>query len=414
MQIPLSQRISQMQFSPIRKLRSLELSAQARGIYIYHLNIGQPDIKTPTVYWESIRNIEESIPNGVLSYGPSDGIAEYKQALAAYYRRHQISVEPENIIVTTAASEAIIFTLFAICDYGDEIIIPEPYYTNYNGFASISGVRIKPILTSIENGFSLPDMSEFSKIVTDKTKAILICNPNNPTGAYYNNETLDNLIDFCIKHNLYLISDEVYREYTYTEPPVSILQRKGIGTLGIVIDSLSKRYSACGARLGSICTYNSKLIEQIMKCAQTRLCPPTLEQLAAIAVVNTADNEVENMRIEYCKRIDTITEALAKEPDIVFTKPKGGFYFLLKLPITDAEDFARFLLNDYNLNGKTVMVTPADAFYHSADIGKNEIRIAAVLNSDDLKEALKILIAGLRKYQKEMQSQTRNPQFPHA
>jgi len=400
MQLPLSQRISQMQFSPIRKLRSLELSAQKRGIYIYHLNIGQPNIKTPAVYWESIRKIEESIPNRVLSYSPSDGIVEYKQALASYYKRHHISVDPENIIVATAGSEAITFALFAICDYGDEIIIPEPYYTNYNGFASMCGVTIKPIHTSIENGFSLPEMSEFGKIITDRTKAIVICNPNNPTGAFYDGATLDRLIDFCIEHNLFLISDEVYREYTYIEPPVSILQRKSIGTIGIVIDSLSKRYSACGARLGSICTYNSEVIEQIMKCAQVRLCPPTLEQLAAIDLVNTADHEIETMRIEYGNRIDTIAEILEKEPDILFTKPEGSFYFLLKLPIADAEDFARFLLNDFHINAKTVMVTPANAFYQSANKGRNEIRIAAVLDVDDLKDALKILIVGLRIYQK--------------
>ena len=397
----LSKRIENMQFSPIRKLRPLELDAIFRGVEVLHLNIGQPDIPTPSSFWEKAA-ASSDITSGekVLAYGPSDGLPEFKQVLSDYYHRQHITLLPEHIMVTTAGSEAILFTLMAICDPGDEIIVPEPFYTNYNGFAAMAGVTIKPISTSIESGFALPATEDFAQLITEKTRAVLICNPNNPTGAVYPVDAIDALINLCYENALFLIADEVYRDFTYESEPVSILQRPGVEDVGIVIDSLSKRYSACGSRIGAICSYHKEFLSQVLKCAQSRLCPPTLEQTAAVSLVATGDSAVLEMKEEYRRRIAVIDEVIGSEEDILYSHPQGAFYSVLKLPVDNAETFAAFMLKDFQSEGTTVLVAPAAGFYQSPGKGIDEIRIAAVLKPKIMRQALTILIKGLREYQR--------------
>ncbi|MCD4652095.1 MAG: pyridoxal phosphate-dependent aminotransferase, partial [Candidatus Cloacimonetes bacterium] len=322
-----------------------------------------------------------------------------RQALSNYYKRNDIAVEPDDIIVTTAGSEAIVFAFSAVCNYGDEIIIPEPFYTNYNGFATLAGVTIKPLTTHVENDFALPSDAEIEALITDRTKAIMICNPGNPTGAVYPRADIERLAAIARKHNLFIMSDEVYREYVYDgNTHTSIMHIPDFSENAIMVDSISKRYSACGARIGCIVSRNKELMTAVLKFGQARLCPPTLEQLAATAATSLEDEYFVPMIAEYDSRRIVVHNALKQMDGVVCGKPQGAFYIIAGLPITDAEDFAIWLLKEFRHNGKTVMIAPAGGFYATPGLGANEIRIAYVLNAEKLTEAMEIFEIGLKKY----------------
>ncbi len=394
--LTLSSRNEITQESPIRKLAPFANKAKEEGVKIYHLNIGQPDIKTP----EGMVNAYKNIP-AIIEYGPSDGLLSYRKKLVEYYQGVGINAKLENIFVTTGGSEAIVFVLISATSPGDEIIIPEPFYTNYNGFASQAGVTVVPVTTNIEDGFHLPSIEEFEKKLTDKTKAIVICNPGNPTGAVFSKEKLQGLADFAKKHNLYLISDEVYREFTYDgKKSTSVFQLDGIDDNAIVIDSVSKRYSACGSRIGNILTRNQPLLDLVMKFGQARLCPPTIDQMAAEIAVDTPKSYFDEVIVEYEKRRDISYKRLSKIDGVVVPKPEGAFYMVIGLPIEDAEHFAKWLLSDFRLNNETLMIAPAAGFYGTKGLGKNQIRIAYVLNETDLNKSFDILEAALKEYSK--------------
>lgn len=391
--LTLSSRNAIMQESPIRKLAPFAVKAKNEGVHVYHLNIGQPDIETPQVMIDAYHNIPP-----VIEYGPSEGLLSYRKKLADYYCKVGIKVDESNIFITTGGSEAIIFTLLSALSPGDEVIIPEPFYTNYNGFAVMAGVKVVPVTTKIENGFDLPDISEFRARMTEKTKAIVICNPGNPTGAVFSRERLQELVDFARENNLYVISDEVYREFTYDCKATSILQFEDFEENGVLIDSTSKRYSACGSRVGCIVTRNKELIKLVLKFGQARLCPPSIDQQAAEAAIETPDSYFEDVQKEYMKRRDFAYTELSKIPGVVVPMPKGAFYMAVGLPVDDAEHFAKWLLSDFRYNNETTMVAPLAGFYASEGLGKNQIRIAYVLNTDDLKNAIEIIRLGLEKY----------------
>ena len=394
----LSERALNIQASPIRKLMPYANNAKKRGIKIYHLNIGQPDIETPKEMLDVYANYHDK----VLAYGPSQGLDVYRENLVNYYRKHNITIDVADIIVTTAGSEAIIFAMLATCNYEDEIIIPEPFYTNYNGFATITGVKIIPLTTQAENGFCLPDDNEIRTLISAKTKAIMLCNPGNPTGTVYPEKDIERVAKIAKENNLFIISDEVYREFVYDGlEHTSILDIDGLEELAIMVDSISKRYSACGARIGCLVSRNRELINSVIKFAQARLCPPTIDQLAANACIDIEAEYFLEILKEYDKRRNIVFEELQKIDGIVCIKPKGAFYIIAKLPIDDAEDFARWLLEEFSVNNETVMFAPAQGFYATPGIGKNEIRIAYVLNENDLKTAMDILRQGLEKYRKK-------------
>jgi aspartate aminotransferase len=391
----LSSRAELIQASPIRKLMPFADEAKRRGIYVYHLNIGQPDIKTPREMMDVYHNYSDK----VLAYGPSQGLEIYREDLVKYYKNHNIKLHTDDIIVTTAGSEAIIFALYVTCNPGDEIIIPEPFYTNYNGFATMAGVKIKPLTTYAENGFALPEKEKIESLISDKTKAIMLCNPGNPTGAVYSKEELSRIIELAKKYNLYVISDEVYREFTYDGThSTSILEFPEIEDKAIMVDSISKRYSACGARIGCIISKNKSLMASVLKFAQARLCPPTIDQLAADACIDLEKKYFEEILEEYKKRRDLVFNELQKIENVLCVKPKGAFYIIAKLPIDDAEDFAKWLLSDFSRDGKTVMFAPVQGFYSTPDLGKDEIRIAYILNEESLKKAMYLLREGLKEY----------------
>lgn len=391
-----SNRSAEMQYSPIRKLTPYAKAARENGTHVFQLNIGQPDIPTPKSFFSFDQSSIETV-----AYGPSDGLPAYKQALSNFYKRHAILLEPDQLIVTTAGSEGILFTLLAVCDYGDELIIPEPFYTNYNAFCTMAGVKPVAITTSIQSNFSLPHISQFEAKLSPKTKAVLICNPNNPTGAVYSKEALNALAEFCRKNNLVLIADEVYREFVFKQDPCSIMQLPGVGDHLVMIDSLSKRYSICGARLGSIATRNTELLKQLLKFAQSRLCPPTMEQLYAITLLRTSDDDILAMREQYRIRNAVISKALEDAPiPITYSTPEGAFYTMASLPIKDAEEFAVFMLSEFSLDNATVFIAPAEGFYSTPGLGHNEIRIAAVLEPEALKQAMHILLKGLDTFMK--------------
>ena len=393
--MPISKRLTNLPASPIRKLTPYATDAKNRGIHVYHLNIGQPDIRTPEAVLDRVRNLDMD----VLAYGPSEGLDEYRSTLPAYYRGRGIPVDKEDILVTTAGSEAVFFAMFAVCDPGDEIIIPEPYYTNYNGFAGMAGVNIVPITCSIENGFALPGIDDFKNKITPRTRAIMICSPNNPTGAVYSREALAALADLCMENDLYLIADEVYREFVYDGPAhTSILEFPDLADRAIVVDSISKRYSACGARIGALVCKNRELTAGILKVAQARLCPPTIEQIAAAAAIETPQEYFDSVKKEYMKRRDIVFNALSDILGVVCRKPAGAFYIVASLPVENAEDFAVFMLKDFSSDARTVMVAPAEGFYGTPGLGRNQIRIAYVLKEEDLKEAMDILKKGLSAY----------------
>ena len=391
----ISQKGSNMPASPIRKLVPYAEAAKKRGTHVIHLNIGQPDIKTPKVALEAIKNntIE------VLAYSMTEGSEKYRTKISNYYERNNISVSYKDIIVTTGGSEALSFAMGTIMDPEDEIIIPEPFYANYNGFATASGVKVVPIVSSIENNFSLPPISEFEKLITQKTKAILICNPGNPTGYLYTREEILQLAELAKKHNLFLVADEVYREFTYdgTEH-YSILQIPNFEEYAIVVDSVSKRYSMCGARIGCLVSKNSAVIETALKFAQARLSPPTFAQIASEAALDTPQEYFDRVIEEYVERRNTLVAELQNIDGVKVALPKGAFYCVAELPIADADNFAQWLLESFEMDGKTVMVAPAAGFYATEGLGKNQIRIAYVLEKKQLVKAVHILKEGLKAY----------------
>ena len=381
--------------SPIRKLVPFADQAKKKGIDILHLNIGQPDIKSPVESIEAIRNIDLDL----LKYEYSQGSYEFRNNLCSYYSNHNIDVTPNDIITKVGASEALSFTMNSICDPGDEVIIPEPFYANYNGFAKASDVKVIPITSKIEDNFSLPSIESFEDKISKLTKAIIICNPCNPTGYVYSKDEIIKIAELAKKHDLFIIVDEVYREFIYTDlKHFSILEDERFYDHAILIDSTSKRYSLCGARIGFIVSKNSELIETCLKFALTRLSPPTLALIAANEALNSDKNYIKNVIAEYSKRRKVLISELSKLQNIKYSDPMGAFYSIIKLPIKDAEEFAKFLLTDFSVNNESVMVSPASGFYSSENNGNDEIRIAFVLNSDKLKRAINIINLGLKEY----------------
>lgn len=381
--------------SPIRKLVPYAEEAKKRGIKVLHLNIGQPDINTPQVALEAVKNNNLKI----LEYSRTEGSEAYREKLASYYTRFNIEVAANDIIVTTGGSEALSFAIGSITDFGDEIIIPEPFYANYNGFATAAGVHVVPIVSQIDDNFALPKISEFEKLINPKTRAIVICNPGNPTGYLYTPEEIEQLAQIVKKHDIFLISDEVYREFTYdNRSHYSILQEAGIEENAIVVDSVSKRYSMCGARIGCLVTKNRDVIATAMKFAQARLSPPTYAQIASEAALDTPQSYFEEVKEEYVGRRNLLIEELQKIKGIKIGVPQGAFYCIVELPITDTDHFAKWLLNDFSINGETVMIAPAAGFYASEGHGKNQVRIAYVLEKESLKRAVHILKSALTSY----------------
>ena len=384
-----------MPASPIRKLVPYAEAAKKRGVKVYHLNIGQPDIKTPEVALDAVRNFKEIL----VAYSHSAGILSYREKLAEYYKKHNITIEPDEIIVGAGASEALLFAMQSIMDPGDEIIIPEPFYANYNGFATNAGINIVPINSTIESGFALPPIAEFEKSITDKTKAILVCNPNNPTGYLYSREELDVLKDLALKYDLFLIADEVYREFCYDgKKHYSVMHLEGLENNVVLIDSVSKRYSMCGVRIGVMISKNKELMASAMKFAQARLSPPSLGQVAAEAAIATPDSYFIEVLEEYHKRRDTVVAAINKIEGAFCPNPSGAFYVVAKLPIDDSDVFCQWLLEDFNYNNETVMLAPATGFYSTKGRGMDEVRISYVLNVDDLNHSMKALEEALKVY----------------
>jgi aspartate aminotransferase len=384
--------------SPIRKLAPYADIAKQKGHKVYHLNIGQPDIKTPEVAIEAVKNIDLSI----IEYSPSAGYESYRKKLAKFYQRQNVNVNPEDIIVTTGGSEALLFALATITDPGDEIIIPEPFYANYHAFASSTSATVVPVISTIETGFALPSIEDVEKLITSKTKAILICNPGNPTGYLYSEAEIKQLAGLIKKHDLYLIADEVYREFLYDgdDEHFSVMNLEDVDQNVIMVDSVSKRYSMCGARIGCLVTKNKMVLATVMKFAQARLSPPTIEQIACEAAIDTPQSYFDEVISEYKNRRDTLITELNKIEGVIVTKPKGAFYCIAQLPIDNSEDFAQWLLESYNLNGETVMVAPAAGFYSTPGMGLNQVRIAYVLNKKDLITAVNILKEALLVYNK--------------
>jgi aspartate aminotransferase len=392
----LSKRALEIQASPIRKLMPHAVNAKARGIKVYHLNIGQPDIPTP----EEMIKVYHEFSDKVLAYGPSQGLDVYREGLVEYYKRQGIELKVNDIIVTTAGSEAITFAMMVVGEVGDEIIVPEPFYTNYNGFATMAGLNLRPLTTYAETGFTLPESSIIEALINSKTKAIMLCNPGNPTGTVYSKAEIIRIAEICKKHNLYLISDEVYREFVYDGTThTSVLEVPNFADNAIMVDSVSKRYSACGARIGCIVSRNKELMDAVLKFAQARLCPPTVDQLAANACVYLKDEYFSALKDEYQARRDLVMNELNKIPGIVCKKPEGAFYIVAKLPIEDAEDFIIWLLNEYSVNNETVMAAPAEGFYATPGLGRNELRLAYILCKEDLQKAMNIFRSGLEAYQ---------------
>lgn len=381
--------------SPIRKLVPFAEAAKKQGTKVFHLNIGQPDIKTPAIAMEAVKNSTIE----VLEYSRSEGSDAYREKIAAYYKKCHIEVTPKDIIVTTGGSEALLFALGTIADPGDEIIIPEPFYANYNGFATSANIKVVPVVSKFEDNFALPPIDDFEVLITPKTKAILICNPGNPTGYLYSREEIKKLAAIVKKHDLFLIADEVYREFAYDgEEHYSVLQEEGMEEYAIIIDSVSKRYSMCGARIGCLVSKNKAVITTALKFAQARLSPPTLAQIASEAALETPQSYFDEVIVEYVDRRNTLVEALEKIDGVRVAKPKGAFYCIVELPVKNADHFAQWLLESFNYNGETVMVAPAAGFYSTPNIGLNQVRIAYVLKKEDLLKAVKVLEEALKAY----------------
>jgi aspartate aminotransferase len=393
--LKLSQRGIEMPASPIRKLVPFAEKAKKNGKKVYHLNIGQPDIHTPDTSLNAIHNYEEK----VIEYSHSAGIESYRRGLAKYYQNIGIMVDHTEIMITTGGSEAILFAMLATMNPGDEIIVPEPYYTNYSGFAVEAGVQVVPITSSIETGFALPEIKDFEKVITDRTKAVIICNPNNPTGYLYSKEELLKLKELALKYNLYLFADEVYREFVYDGlTHTSVLQIEGLEQNAILIDSVSKRYSMCGVRTGALITKNKEVYQTALKFAQARLSPPSLGQVAGEAALETPKKYFDEVYNEYIKRRDFVIESLNKIEGVYAPKPKGAFYSVIKLPVKNAEHFCQWLLEEFDYQGETVMLAPASGFYATEGLGVDEARIAYVLKIEDLAKAVKCLDEALKVY----------------
>lgn len=383
--------------SPIRKLVPFAEAAKENGTKVYHLNIGQPDIKTPKIALDAVKN--NSIE--VLSYARSEGSETYREKLTKYYKKNNINISPKDIITTTGGSEALLFTMGSITDPGDEIIIPEPFYANYNGFSTASGVTVVPVISKIENNFALPNIDDFEKLITKKTKAILICNPGNPTGYLYSSEEILKLKHLVLKHDLFLIADEVYREFAYdNESHHSVMSEAGLEQHAIMIDSVSKRYSMCGARIGCIVSKNKKFINTAIKFAQARLSPPTYALLASEAALETPQTYFDEVISEYVERRDTLINELNKIDGVKVANPKGAFYCVAELPVDDTDHFAQWILEEFHYNNETVMVAPASGFYSTPGEGKNQVRMAYVLNKEDLIKCAEILKIALSTYKK--------------
>jgi len=391
----ISHRGANMPPSPIRKLVPYADAAKKRGTKVYHLNIGQPDIETPQAILDAVKHTDMK----VLEYSPSPGFESYRKKLVEYYKRNNIDVTSNQIIVTTGGSEAIMFAIQSCMDPGDEIIIPEPFYANYNGYAVSAGVKVVPIPSSIENGFALPTIEGFVKEITTRTKAIMICNPNNPTGYLYSREELEVLREICLKHDLFLLSDEAYREFCYDGAKhISALTLEGLEEHAILLDTISKRYSACGGRIGAFVTRNQHVLDTAMKFAQARLSPPTFAQILGEAAVDLPLNYFDEVHAEYTSRRDLLVKRLKAMKGVTCPLPGGAFYAMAKLPVNDSEKFCQWLLEGFSHNGATVMMAPAAGFYATPGKGKNEVRLAYVLNKDDINAAMDCLEAALQEY----------------
>ncbi|TMI66097.1 MAG: pyridoxal phosphate-dependent aminotransferase [Bacteroidetes bacterium] len=398
--LKISNRGQQMPPSPIRKLVPYAEAAKKKGIKVYHLNIGQPDIETPPAIMDAVRNADIK----VLEYSHSAGNESYRRKLVQYYKSVGINVTHEQILITTGGSEAILFGFFCCLNPGDEVIIPEPFYANYNGFACTAGVNVVPITSYIENGFALPPIEDFEKVITPKTKAIIICSPNNPTGYLYSMEEMEALKKICIKHNLYLFSDEAYREFCYDGKYVSAMHLEGLEQHVVLMDTISKRYSACGARLGALVTKNKDVYNTAMKFAQARLSPPGLAQIMGEAAVDLPASYFDTPKAEYLSRRNTMIGRLNKMPGVYCPNPGGAFYAIARLPIDDADKFCQWLLEDFSYNKQTVMLAPATGFYGTPGLGKNEVRLAYVLNNDALNAAMDCLEKALEVYPNKVEN----------
>jgi aspartate aminotransferase len=391
----ISQRGHLMPPSPIRKLVPFADGAKARGVHVYHLNIGQPDLPTPLQFMETVRNA----PLETVEYSPSGGFPSLVEKFAQYYRRLGLNVQKEHLLVTTGGSEALLFAFMGCLDPGDEVIIPEPFYANYNGFAIASGAKVVPITTRIEDNFELPEIEEFERLITPRTKAILICNPSNPTGKLYSQRALEKLRDVVKKFDLFLFVDEVYREFVYGgEKHYSALKLEGIEHNVVVVDSISKRYAACGARIGMIVSHNKAVMGAAMKFAQARLSPPTLEQIGAEGLTDLPQSYFDEVNAEYVSRRDTLVRELRKIPGVMVPEVSGAFYAIVRLPVDDTEKFCQWILESFSYNGATVMVAPASGFYSTPGLGRDEVRIAYVLEKPELVLAIECLAQALKAY----------------
>ncbi|HUK11758.1 MAG TPA: pyridoxal phosphate-dependent aminotransferase [Thermoanaerobaculaceae bacterium] len=392
----ISHRATSIQESPIRKLAPLAQAARSRGISIYNLNIGQPDVPTPPEFLRAVAGFSDK----VLAYGPSDGLPELREAMVDYFARYEIALEPRDVLITNGGSEAILFAFNVVADEDEEIIIPEPFYTNYNGYAAMANLKVVPVRTHAEDGFHLPDDAVLEAAVTPRTRAVLICSPNNPTGTVLSWEELERLAAFARRHNLFLIADEVYKEFTYDgRRHRSVLELPGIEDRVIVVDSISKRFSACGARVGAVISRNRDVMAAVLKFGQARLCPPTLEQLGAIAAYRLDESYFEAVREEYQRRRDVTFAGLTQDPGIVLRRPRGAFYMIVKMAgVEDSDDFAAWLLAEHQLDGETVMVAPAGGFYATPGAGRDEVRFAYVLEVPKLERAVEVFRAGLDRY----------------
>ncbi len=381
--------------SPIRKLVPLADEAKARGIHVFHLNIGQPDIPTPPVMWDAIAKAGIE----VLDYSPSGGIASFREALIEYYGRVGFEIEPEHLLVTTAGSEALLFALGVLCDPGDQVLIPEPFYANYNGYAALLGLEVVPVTAHPETGYALPPVEELEARISTRTRAIVICNPSNPTGRVYTRDEMDTLVALAKRHDLAILSDEVYREFCYAqERPISILSYPEIAQQAVMVDSLSKRFSACGARIGCLVSRNTELVAAAMKFAQARLSPPTLGQIMGAAAYTLPQSYFDEVITEYRRRRDTILDELSKMPGVLCQPPQGAFYVMAKLPVPNAEEFVRWLLTSFDVNGETTMMAPGDGFYATPGAGLSEVRIAYVLNEEELRRSMQVVSQGLEAF----------------
>lgn len=392
--LTISHRGQTMPPSPIRKLVPYAEAAKKNGVKVYHLNIGQPDIETPKAALDAVRHADFK----VLEYSHSAGNESYRRKLVQYYKKRGIEIDHTQIIVTTGGSEAILFGFMACLDAGDEVIIPEPFYANYNGFAVAADVVVKPITSHIENGFALPPISDFEKAIGPKTRAIVLCNPNNPTGYLYSREEMETLKEIIIKHNLYLFADEAYREFCYEGDHLSAMNLKGVDDHVVLMDTISKRYSACGGRIGAFITRNKQVLDTAMKFAQARLSPPSFAQILGEAAVDLPEDYFDATKAEYLKRRDTMVSRLNAMPGVFCPNPGGAFYAIARLPIDDADIFCQWLLESFSHNKQTVMLAPATGFYGTKGLGLNEVRLAYVLNADDLNKAMDCLEAALKEY----------------